>query len=63
MSIIMDGMDQNHCRVPHLGSQSKFCSPLDQGLTGIEEHGVGFLYIENVKHKSANFSIYCIYLN
>ena len=63
MSIIMDGMDQNHCRVPYLGSQSKFGSPLDQGITGIKEHGVGFFIyrtVGNVKNKSADFSIYCI---
>ena len=58
MSIIMDGMDQNHCQVPYLGSQSKFGSPLDQGITGIKEHGVGFYTyrtVGNVKNKSANF--------
>ena len=38
----MDGMYQNHCRVPYLGSQSNFGSFLEQGITGLKEHGVGF---------------------
>ena len=63
MSIIIDGMDQNHCRIPYYGNQHKFSSPLDQGITGIKEHGFGLtLYrtIGTVKNKSSDFTIYCI---
>jgi hypothetical protein len=63
MSIIIDGMDQNHCRIPYYGNQHKFSSPLDQGITGVKEHGFGLtLYrtIGTVKNKSSDFTIYCI---
>jgi hypothetical protein len=62
MSIIMDGMDQNHCRIPYLGTQNQFSNPLSQGITGIKEHGVGFFIYRTVGtvKKSAEFSIFCI---
>jgi hypothetical protein len=63
MSIIIDGMDQNHSRIPYLGNQAKFSQTLDQGITGVKEHGVGFtIYrtVGNVKKKTAEFTIYCI---
>jgi hypothetical protein len=56
-------MDQNHCRIPYYGNQHKFSSPLDQGITGVKEHGFGLtLYrtIGTVKNKSSDFTIYCI---
>jgi len=62
MSIIIDGMDQSTCAVPHLGSQDTFTKPLKQGITGVKEHGVGVtLYrtINTVK-KGADLTIYCI---
>jgi len=62
MSIIIDGMDQNHCRIPYYGNQHKFISPLDQGKTGIKEHEFGltlFRTVGTVKNKSFDF-IYCI---
>jgi hypothetical protein len=62
MSIIIDGMDQNHCRIPYLGSQNQFGSPISQGITGIKEHGIGFFIyrtVGNVK-KSPDLSMYCI---
>jgi hypothetical protein len=63
MSIIIDGMDQNHSRIPYLGNQAKFSQTLDQGITGVKEHGVGFtIYrtVGTVKKKTAEFTIYCI---
>jgi hypothetical protein len=62
MSMIIDGMDQNHCRVPYLGSQNQFGSPLSQGITGIKEHGVGFFIYRTVGNvtKSTDLSMYCI---
>lgn len=32
MSIIIDGMDQSSCTIPHLGSQDTFGNPLKQGM-------------------------------
>jgi hypothetical protein len=63
MSIIIDGMDQNHSRIPYQGNQTKFSKPLEQGITGIKEHGVGFTIYRTfgtVKKKTADFTIYCI---
>jgi len=62
MSMIIDGMDQSHCRVPNLGSQSSFTSPLKQVITGVKEHGIGvtiFRSIDTVS-KGADLSIQCI---
>jgi hypothetical protein len=39
MSIIIDGMDNNKCRCPHLGRQSSFRKPLPQHIVGVKEHG------------------------
>lgn len=42
MSLIIDGMDQNHCRVPYLGGQSRFSSPINQHITG-KNHALQFI--------------------
>ena len=39
MSIIIDGMDQGHCKVPYLGSADSFGEPLHQSIIGVKEHG------------------------
>lgn len=39
LSMIIDGMDQNHCHVPYLGTQQQFSSPLKQHIVGVKEHG------------------------
>jgi len=41
MSIIIDKMDSNHCKCPFLGTQVSFSHPLNVGITGVLEHGVG----------------------
>ncbi len=61
MSVIIDGMDQNHCRVPYLGTQNSFSTPIKQIITGIKEHGHGvtiYRTINTVK-KGANLNIHC----
>lgn len=40
-SIIIDGMDQNHCRIPNLANQLSFPDGITQHLTGILEHVTG----------------------
>lgn len=62
MSIIIDGMDQSHCKVPYLGTQNSFSSPLKQCITGVKEHGYGVtLYrtIDTVR-KGADLTIFCV---
>lgn len=63
MSIIIDGMDQTTCSLPHLGSQDMFSNPVKMGITGVKEHGVGlFLYrTVNTVKKGADLTIYCIH--
>lgn len=62
MSIIIDGMDQSHCRIPYLGTQSSFSSPLKQCITGVNEHGHGLTLYRTVDtvRKGADLTIYCI---
>jgi hypothetical protein len=62
MSIIIDGMDQSSCSIPHLGSQDTFGQPVKQGITGIKEHGVGVTLYRtiNTVRKGADLTIYCI---
>jgi len=62
LSLIIDGMDQNHSRIPYFGNQCAFASPLPQGITGVLVHGVGVsLYrsLETVS-KGADLTIFCI---
>lgn len=62
MSIIIDGMDQSHCIVPHLGKMDSFQHPLKQHFTGVKEHGVGLTIYRNFNNvqKGADLTIYCI---
>jgi hypothetical protein len=41
MSLILDGMEQSHCRLPHLGTQAAFKEPLKQHIQGVLIHGLG----------------------
>lgn len=62
MSIIIDGMDQTSCAIPHLGSQDTFGLPLKQGITGVKAHGVGLTLYRTVNtvRKGADLTIYCV---
>lgn len=62
MSIISDGMAQNHTVLPWLGNQKMFSSTYTQHLQGILVHGREMLVYRsfaNLKN-DANLSIYCI---
>ena len=39
MSIIIDGMDQNHSRIPYLGSAIALAEALTMHIEGVLEHG------------------------
>jgi len=65
MSIILDGMDQNKCRIPQLGTQNQFSDPITQHLSGIKSHGDKmavdiFRTVGTVSGKSPNLTIYMI---
>lgn len=62
MSLIIDGMDQSHCIVPHLGKMDSFSHPLKQHFTGVKEHGYGVTIYRNFNNvqKGADLTIYCI---
>jgi hypothetical protein len=62
MSMIIDGMDQSHCKCPYLGTNQTFPVSLSQQITAIKEHGWGvriFRTLETVG-KGANLTIHCI---
>jgi hypothetical protein len=67
MSSIIDKMDQKHSNVPYLGTQSSFSHPIEQGVTGILEHGafgeknqVTLYRTFGTVKKGADLTIYCI---
>jgi hypothetical protein len=67
MSIIIDGMDQNHCRIPRPGQDLAYPNEqLTQHITGLLEHepGVGLTVYRNFENisKGANLTIHCILL-
>jgi hypothetical protein len=39
MSIIIDGMDQSHSKIPYLGSAVSLKEPLTMHVVGVLEHG------------------------
>lgn len=62
MSFIIDGMDQNHCQIPYLGTQTQFSSKLKQSITGVKWHGheIRLFRMIDTVGKGANLTIYCI---
>jgi len=62
LSIIIDGMDQNHSRLPYGGTQASYTFGIPQHLTGVICHGVGaFIYrTYPTIHKGANLTSYII---
>lgn len=62
MSIIIDGMAQQHSELPYLANLKKFPSQLPMKLTGCLEHGQRFVLYRtfgNVE-ENANLAIHCI---
>jgi hypothetical protein len=63
LSFIIDGMDQNHCRIPQTGPDLAYPGePVTQHITGVLEHGVGLFVYRNFDNlsKGSNLTIYCI---
>ena len=48
MSIIIDGMDNNKCRCPYMGTQNSFSNALPQHIIGVKEHGKGVTFFRTV---------------
>ena len=55
-------MDQNHTRIPHLGTQNALSETINQGIIGVKEHGskVKFYRSLDTAPKGADLTIYCI---
>lgn len=55
-------MDQNHCKLPHLGTQDTFSSTVKQHLHGVLRHGKGATLYRSFNHvgKGANLTVYTI---
>lgn len=64
LSIIIDGMDQNHCEMPYLGTQKQCSSAMKQTIVGVLEHGEGLTIYRGVEtvQKGADLTIHCILL-
>jgi hypothetical protein len=62
MSIIMDGMAQNHTKLPWLGNMKEFPESFDQHLQGILEHGQCFTMYRTFNNltNDANLNIHCL---
>ena len=62
MSIILDGMSQNHTVLPYIANMKQFPSPLAMHLQGVIEHGQTFTMYrtyENLRG-GCNLAIHCI---
>jgi hypothetical protein len=60
MSMISDGMSQNHCALPWLSGQKEFDAPIKQKIQGVLEHGVIFTIYRSFHNVGggANLAIY-----
>ena len=58
-SWIIDGMDQNHTRIPRAGTNQTWPDAISQHITGVLEHGRGITLYRNYDnvHKGANLTI------
>jgi len=55
-------MDQNHCKVPYLGTQNSFNNPVKKTIVGVKMHGHGFTIYRafNTVNKGSDLTSYCI---
>jgi len=62
LSIIIDGMDQQHSEIPYMGNQDKFPNPLKQSITAAKCHGYlqGNVLINNLSNNVV-FAIFVSY--
>lgn len=63
MSIIVDGMAQNHTELPYLANLNKTSNTFGQHIVGIIEHGQEFVVyrtFDHMKGASVNFILHCI---
>ena len=62
MSVISDGMSQNHCSLPQMANQKDLPCTLDQHLQGVLVHGNSF-HVYRTFHNipnNGNLNIYCL---
>lgn len=61
MSLILDGMDQAHSRVPHMANISSFGHPLRQHVQGVLVHGEGVTFYRTFNNvaKGADLTTFC----
>lgn len=62
LSLIIDGMDQQHCLIPHTGTEMSFGEPLNQHITGCMSHGSSITLYRTFCNisKGANLTIFCV---
>jgi len=61
LSVVIDGMDQSHSRLPYLGVNNSFDAALQQHLTGVLIHGYNLQLYRNFDNvsKGADLTIFC----
>jgi hypothetical protein len=64
MSIILDGMAQNHCVLPWQCNLKQFGAPLDQHIQGLIEHGQSFRVFRTFHTAKDDFNLaaHCLLL-
>ena len=65
MSIILDGMAQNHCVLPWQCNLKQFSEPLDQHIQGLIEHGKVFRVFRSFHTVKDDFNLaaHCLLLS
>lgn len=57
MSVILDGMSQNHCSLPWMSNQKEFGAPLTQHLQGVLEHGRRLVFYRTFHNLPSNANL------
>jgi hypothetical protein len=57
MSLIVDGMSQNHCALPWMSNQKEFGSTLTQHLQGVLEHGRRLVFYRTFHNLPSNANL------
>jgi len=62
-SIIIDGMQQDHCYLPHTAGTKMFKNRLNQHILGVLVHGFEFMMFRTFHNigNNANLAVHCFY--
>jgi hypothetical protein len=60
LSIIIDGMQQSHSKVPYLANQKEFADPVQQHIQGAKQHGFAKKFYRSFSNFLIKFAFICI---